>query len=179
MAKKELRTYDINIYSLKDQAYDYEYELRDSFFDSFENSLTEKGELNVKVVITKSATHINADFSIDGWVQLICDRSLDSFKLDIAVRDTIIFKFGDHYEELDDILISIPYDAEKLNLAQYIYELILLQIPIKKLAPQFEEDDSDEENDEDILIYTSTHETDEEDKPSLDPRWAGLDKFKN
>lgn len=173
--RKSLREYDIQVFKLGNKTHTYSYSIKDSFFESFENSLVEKGELSVILQLEKTPTLINAIFYIKGEVELICDRSLESFMFPIDVSQKLLFKYAEDYEELTDEIVTVPFDIQQLNVAQYIYEFIGIQIPIKKLHPKFQ----DNESDDDILVYKSEGEESSDDKePNVDPRWAALNKLK-
>lgn len=175
---KGLREYDIDIIRLSNKSHVYEYDLGHSFFALFEDSLVEEGNLKAEVKLDKSDTMIRTHFKIQGSVVLECDRSLEEFSKDIDAEGIIVFKYGENFEELNDNLYTLPYDAEKLELGQYLYEFITLEIPYRKIHPKFAEEDEDDETDE---IYYSV-EGDPESETSedeIDPRWKDLEKLKN
>lgn len=163
-----LKDYEINIISLKPGEYDFEFDFEPTFFKEFDESIVEKGSGNVKVHLLRSETFIKIDFEIIGTLELICDRSLDSFDFDINSKRTLLLKFGDETQEIDDEILMIDWNTEKINLAQYIYEFIGLEIPMKKLHPRFDQDE--EEDDE--LVFTS-YEGEEIDNES-DSVWKDL-----
>lgn len=174
--EKILAPFQVHIVNLQNKQYNYNFSCKADFFECFENSLFTTGDCQVKVQFTKSETMITANFLIQGSIELICDRSLEPFDYAIDVEEKIFFKFGLKAVELSDDVIIIAQNTQTLNLADTIFELIGLQVPMKKLHPKFAEEDS--EGDE-ILIYTSeTEETEtiEEEKP-IDPRWANLKKL--
>lgn len=180
---KVRRKFDIEIFKLSNKKHDYEYQLDNLFFEEFEDSLIEKGNLDVKVTLDKTETLIQTSFTIKGSVELICDRSLETFDFPIDIEEGLIFKYGEEYAELSDEIISIPRDAQKLNIAQYIYEFIGLAIPMKKLHPRFQEESESEEETDGILIYSTGKgegsEEGEDQTGSPDPRWDILNNLKN
>jgi uncharacterized protein len=175
------REFDIDIYRLSNRKHDYEYVLESSFFADFDNSIVEMGKLNAKVTLDKSETLILANFLIEGYVELVCDRSLEKFNYPIKLDKKLIFKFADEFSELSDEILTIPKDTQKLNMAQYIFEFIGLAIPMKKLHPRFITEDEHEDA-EAILIYSTkkSTESEEEDNSSgdTDPRWNILNNLK-
>ncbi|GAL84970.1 hypothetical protein MYP_2198 [Sporocytophaga myxococcoides] len=178
---KGLRTFDIEIVSLSNSKHYYDYTLDSTFFENFEDSLLEKGQLKVTVMLNKSETMIQASIAVEGWVELICDRSLDPFEYQINTNDQIIFKYGKEYAEISEEIITIPFETQKLNLSQFIYEFIGLAVPMKKLHPKFikeEEEENDEE--ETLLIYSTPIDLDEDElkDDEIDPRWDILNKLK-
>jgi uncharacterized metal-binding protein YceD (DUF177 family) len=173
--EKILAQFDVSIVNLLNKKYDYNYLCKADFFECFENSLLTTGNCEVKVNFDKSETMITSQFEIKGTIELICDRSLEPFDFPIDLQEKIFFKFGTKAVELSDDVIIIPHNTQTLNLSDTIFELICLQVPMKKLHPKF----ADEETDGDeILIYSSdVVEEDETPEEEIDPRWANLKKL--
>jgi uncharacterized metal-binding protein YceD (DUF177 family) len=89
-------------------------------------------------------------------------------------------KFGPENKELDEDLWEITPETQQINVAQHLYDFIALSLPMKKLHPRFLEE-LDEEDDSDILIYSSRQAAQEEggdedgdDDEDIDPRWDAL-----
>lgn len=175
-----LNRYSINISSLQNKAYQYQFDIDDSFFSVFENSLIEKGSLALRLSLEKSETMIQLNFDIEGTVLLVCDRSLEEFDFPINTSEKLILQFGEHSEQINDELEIIPRTSVSINIARPAYELISIAIPMKKLHPKFQEED-DDDNDV-ILVYSSENlqNQSEEDLTidETDPRWQALNKLK-
>lgn len=172
---KDLKEFDIDLVNLANERYDYQYIVNSDFFSMFEHSLVEVGTCNVNVALTKSETMLICEFDINGTIQLTCDRSLELFDYEVSAVEQIIFKYGDQAQELSEEIVIIPRGLATLNVGQYIYELIGIQVPMKKLHPRFAEEQEDGE-DNIFLIYSSA--TEEEDgKEEIDPRWEDLKKL--
>ncbi|MFK7900382.1 MAG: DUF177 domain-containing protein [Cyclobacteriaceae bacterium] len=172
--EKELRNFTIEIVGLSDEVHDFQYEIKDSFFKFFESQLVEKGQLNANLALTKTERHIQIEFDIQGEVELECDRSVEKFNYPIATKDTVIFRYAETYEEIDENLVNIPFGQQEINVAQYVYDLIMIAIPLKKLHPRYKG------KDDELTIYTTFQETDREDiEEEGDPRWNDLKKLLN
>ncbi|TAD97301.1 MAG: DUF177 domain-containing protein [Bacteroidetes bacterium] len=172
---KALKPYSIEISSLPFGINEFHFILGADFFKCFENDLFNTGKFEAKVVLDKSDRMIVAQFDLQGSLELVCDRSLDTFDYPVQVSEEMFFNFGDSFEELSDNVLIIPRNIQNLDLAQYIYEYIGLAVPMKKLHPRFVLDDSEDN----VLIY-STKKDLEEDEPEqdIDPRWQSLNKLK-
>lgn len=173
---KALEKFNIDIFKLANGVHDYQFEIDNSFFESFSESLIQKGKGIVDVSLTKSETLIDVIFSIAIEVELECDRSLELFDFPIKEERHLIYKFGEEQEEIDDEIVIIPRGQQRLNVAQPIYEFIGLAVPMKKVHPDYQ----DEENEQDELIYTSdeTENKEEQKEEEIDPRWKALRKLK-
>lgn len=162
--------FDIDIFKLADGDHRYDFEFESSFFGFFEDSLIDKGQGKVTVDLTKTASMISLSIGIDGEVELICDRSLDTFMYPIKEVNEVRLKYGDHWEELSEDLILIPANTQKVDVGQFVYEFVTLAVPMKKLHPRFE-------NEEDFF-EEGTPLANESSNGTTDPRWNELKKLK-
>ena len=175
---KDPKAFDIGIIGLKNKCYDFDFDGGDDFFTLFENSPVEKGKFRVHLQLDKSERMLQLDFSITGSIEVICDRSLDAFDYPLHIEQKHILKFGGQDQELTDEIEIIGRDVTTINVAQYVYEFIVLAIPMKKIHPRYE-GQTYEQNEEGLLIYSSKAEPSEteNEEADVDPRWAALKKL--
>jgi uncharacterized protein len=172
---RELSKYDINIYGLEEKNHEYTFDGDDSFFGEFEQDIVEGGNFSVDVILEKTSSFIRLTLDLKSKLRLLCDRSLEVFEEDFNSQEKHIFKFGSTSEEISDEIEVIPYGTPKINIAQLLFEYILLQVPVKKLHPRFR----DNEGEEGTMVYTDPNFEQEEKEEKLDPRWAALINLKN
>jgi uncharacterized metal-binding protein YceD (DUF177 family) len=171
-----LKAFKVNIIGLSNKIHLFGFEIGDTFFSEYGTGLISEGSFHADVSLDKRETFIEARFQIKGEAKLICDRSLDPFQQPIEVAKKIVFKFGDADAELSDEIIMIHRDTDSLELGQYIYEFINLEVPIKKLHPRYKgEPDTDDA--EGKIIYTSA-DSESKNEEDIDPRWEKLKKLK-
>ena len=91
----------------------------------------------------------------------------------MKINRKMIFKFGEAVEEVSDEITIIPQDLQQLDVGQFIYEYIVLEVPIKKIHPRYQSDSEEDETEEGKLIYQS-----EKSEDAIDPRWEELKKLK-
>ncbi|AYQ35746.1 DUF177 domain-containing protein [Runella sp. SP2] len=178
---KALTQYDIDIYGLKEKQYVYDFESRSEFFEELEQELIENGHFKTHLTLDKSATMLILNFHIVGNVELVCDRSLETFEEPLDIQERLILKYGDHNEQLSDEIELIRQDTVRINVASHIFEYIALALPMKKLHPRFrtdEEELEDEDEIEGVLVYQTPEEETPEEPDEEDPRWAALRKLK-
>lgn len=181
------KTFDIEVIKFKEGRHEVDFEIGDEFFAHFEdNELLEHGSLTARVILEKGVNLIEANFQISGTVELTCDRSLEPFDHSLDISEDIIYKYGSEEQEIDDQVIMITRDTPSINVAQLIYEFILLALPAKKIHPDYINELDDEEFEgEGGIVYLDQDsdeelekELPEETKP-VDPRWEQLLKLKN
>lgn len=114
------------------------YELGAEFFELFEHSLLEQCELIAKVKIDSRHDRLRFLFSITGTIELLCDRSLETFSYPIdIIEEKINFVLGDEDKELSTELYVLGQETATINIAQHIYDFVNLTVPMKKLHPRF------------------------------------------
>ena len=172
---KILSKYDIHIQGLENKRYTFEFEGRDAFFEFFEQDIIKKGEFTATVTLDKNSALMQLLFDIKGTVELTCDRSLETFEEPIHVQEKYIYKFGDRHEEITDEIEMIPQHTATVNIAQHIYDFIGVSLPMKKLHPRFRNEDDEDE----IFIYSTDGEAEVQEKEDIDPRWAALLSLKD
>ena len=165
----------------------FEYKLDNVFFSHIGSDDVQKGKLTVKLTVKKIPMMYELNFQIEGIIVIPCDRCLDDMDFVVSTNNRLIVKLGKEFAEESDEIIVIPEEEGEINLAWFIYEFIVLTVPIKhvhalgkcnktmtsklkKHSPKSEDDDDFDSAgaDEDIIIV------DEEEKNSTDPRWDAL-----
>jgi len=168
MDKKELRKFNIDIYGLSLKQHEYQFEFGNELFNLFEQDIVTSGSGVCNLLLDKSETMIVLDFDVEAKVELTCDVSLKAFDQKIATKKQIMVKFGEEATELDDDVVVMVWDTKTMNVAEYIYQFLLLEIPLKKVHPDLDSDRPD-------ILYVSEAEEKEEE---VDPRWEALKKLK-
>ncbi|HRH64929.1 MAG TPA: DUF177 domain-containing protein [Bacteroidia bacterium] len=167
------REFVINFGSLGKGEYEFQFEVNDSFFQRYENSIVQKGHVDVLVVLDKKENLLLFDFTLEGTVTVQCDRCLEDLDLDIESFNELIVKLGEETgEEAEDVIVISPREHE-LDLAQFIYEYISVLIPLRNVH---EDENGNPECDPEVLKELEkhlSHDEKEGDTPS-DPRWDGL-----
>ncbi|MEM7108433.1 MAG: DUF177 domain-containing protein [Bacteroidota bacterium] len=166
---RESEKFKIDIYKLSNGDHHYEFSITQAFFEEFPISGILEGTGSAKVTLNKSESHLEAYFTIEVNVKLECDRTLETYPFDMVKDEHLIFKFGDEDVELDDNIVMIHRDTQRLYLQQYIYEFIHMAVPMKKLHPRFGDDSGTDE-----LIYRSASSS----TATSDPRWEQLKNLK-
>lgn len=176
MKMRENKKYNINIYGLKSGVHDFDFEYDDGLFSFEEYSMVEKGSGSIKVKLEKTETLMTLDFKIEGSVELTCDRSLEEFDYAIDLDQKLILKYGEVFDDNNEEIWVIPDSTQTFNVERNIFEFINVAIPMKRLHPKFNDEDS-----EDIeLVYSSEpEESIEIEEETTDPRWAALKDLKN
>jgi len=165
--------FTIPINGLKEGYHSFNFEINKEFFDQFEESEIKEGRLTAVVKADKLVTHIDLSVSIEGSVNISCDRCLEPFRQPLSCENRLLVKFGLVSDDSDPDIITLPADENELDLRQYFYEYILLAMPIQRVHPVDENGKS--ACDPEMLKKLKEHITDEE--ITNDPRWDELKKL--
>lgn len=172
-----LEQYSIPFKGLKVGSYHYEFDIQDNFFADIDDAIVSGGDLNAKVTLVKQSSMMILHFEIDGTVKQVCDRCLGEYNQPIKSKTKIIVKLGDNTDETTDEIIVIPTSETQINVAQLIYEFIVLAVPIRHVHPDDENGNStcDPKMLEKLEEFTSSEDDDDED--DTDSRWDELKKL--
>ncbi len=175
---KRLEEYNLQLKTLPIGEYEYVYHLDDAYFEAIEATDVKIGDLDARVKVDKSAHNIEINFDICGEIGTICDRCLGDLTLEVKLENRLIVKFGKEYSEESDEMIIISEDEGTLNIAWFMYEFIVLSLPISRVHEEGECNEDmislySEYVVSDIDEYVEEHD-EEKEKKEVDPRWAAL-----
>lgn len=125
---KSKREYIIPFIGLKIGFHEFEFEIRDAFFENRDYSIIHSGTVNVKLILEKKETMLIAEFEIDGVVSTNCDRCNDPVDVPVKGQFRLVFKFGTQ-ESDDETLIVMHPDTYEIDVRENIYELITVSLP--------------------------------------------------
>lgn len=132
---KPLEEFAIQFVGLKLGEHCFEYKIEKKFFDFFEYEEFNDANVNVEVVLNKKSTHLELHFKASGTLNVFCDLTNELFDQRIENEFGLVVKFGDELNNENDEILIIPRSEYEINVAQYIYELIVLSMPSKKIHP--------------------------------------------
>ncbi|MDO5656447.1 MAG: DUF177 domain-containing protein [Flavobacteriaceae bacterium] len=153
----------------------FQFQISQEFFDLFKfNQDFTQPEFVVNLNLEKHTTFLDLNFQTQGKVVVDCDITLEPYTQKVENALDLVVKFGHEFDDTDDEVWVIPEGEHEINVAQLIYEMILLGIPNKRLSPKARK------NSHEILEKYAPKAEDE--KPenhdnSTDPRWESLKKL--
>ena len=165
-----LEQFKINLKGLTAEETSLDFDLKDNYFESLDDSELKQGAVHVSVSIRKATGFFELLFHTEGTVTVTCDRCLDDMSQDIETDNRLIVKFGAVNSEEDDI-ITVSEDEGILDLSWIIYEFIVLAIPIKHVHAPGKCNPAMSQVLEELSADRSS---DEESAQPIDPRWSKL-----
>ena len=188
--------FKIDLKNLPDGINSYSYELDRKYFDTIDHEEVRKGNVNVEMTVKKTIDAFEFNFHLTGTIQIPCNRCLDEMDQEIDTHNRLVVKLGEAYSEESDELIIIPADEGEINIAWYLYEFIVLDIPIKhvhepgkcnkvmsskyrkhKAVSIDDDEDEDIEEFDDEVLDEDVDEDSNDDLKDTDPRWDALKKL--
>lgn len=166
---RALKDYIIHFVGLKEGFHDYSFEVTESFFENFEHSEVELGNVRVKVSLERQKRMLIFDFDLKGYVVIPCDRCLNDMNFHVEGRERLIVKFGQESKEETEEIIIIPETASEIDISSFIYEYIILSLPYKRAH-----EDGDPECKSEVTERLNTHKPEQ-----IDERWDALKGLKD
>lgn len=172
----KFENYAIKFTGLKLGRHHFDYQIDNTFFDAFNYKEFQTSDIRADVYLNKTNTQLGFDIHIQGNVGVNCDLTLEPFDLPIENALSIVVKFGDEFEEVDEKLVIIPRGEYEFQIEQYIYECILLALPSKRVHPGVEDGTLNSEI-LDRLNHLSVDNKKNKEEQKTDPRWDKLKKL--
>lgn len=171
MNMREDSNFDIPFGGLALGSHQFDFKIGDLFFKSIEYSEIKHGNVNAEVELIKESTMLVFNFYLKGYVELVCDRCLDKYKQELEGTFKLIVKFAEEAEEISDEIITVPHDKTDINLTHYLFEYIVLLLPLKHVHP--DDEDGNNSCNKEMLHILEEHVV-----TKTDPRWAALKNIK-
>lgn len=122
--------YKVDLASKSDGHYEQDFKIGKEFFENMENSDVQAADVHVHMDMEKKNDTYDCTFHCTGTLQVPCDRCLDPMDLDVDTTYHVVVKYGDDYDDGDNLLI-IPYSNTYLNVSYMLYDTLLLTIPLR------------------------------------------------
>jgi len=174
---KPLKDFNIQFIGLKLGEHHFDYNIDRTFFKEFEFDEFNDADLKINLGLNKKSTLLELHFEVSGTINVNCDITNEPYNQQITNEFDLVVKFGEEYNNENEDILIIPHGEYEINVAQYIYEFIVLSVPTKLVHPGV----IDGTLDSDILKKLeelSPKDLDENNNnEEIDPRWNTLKKL--
>ena len=123
--------YSLPIQGLKIGVHHFKFEVDSAFFAQFEDSPVQEGKVLFELELDKRPDMMLFDFTLEGFVKAECDRCTAEIDLQLEDERQLIVKFTEDEIEQEDEVVFIPRDASAFNVAPFLYEFVVLALPIR------------------------------------------------
>ena len=167
----DLKQFNIQYVGLKNKSHFFEYQIDNTFFEAYNFDEFFDSAIQVTLRLEKKSTLLDLVFTAKGTINIACDLSGEPFDKKIDATLSLIVNFGEEFNDDNEEILILPYSEFQLNIAQYIYEMIVLAIPTKRVHPQVIDGTMESEalKKLETLRVKEKNTTD-----NVDPRWDKL-----
>ena len=126
------KTYVIDLLSLKEgKVAEFDYHIGREFFEEKENSDILGADVDVSLDVEKRHNAYKLEFTMEGMLEVPCDRCLEPVKVPIDATYDLIVRHGEDFDDSADDLLVIPENETHLDVSGMIYDTLLLEIPLR------------------------------------------------
>lgn len=162
---------------LKQGKHEFEFEIVNTFFESFEYSEFNDAAIHLAVLLNKTSTMLEFEMTAKGTVNVNCDLTNESYNQNISSFLELVVKFGDEFNDENEELLIIPHGEHQVNISQYVYEMLVLAVPHKRVHPGVLDGTLKSEALDKLEELQPKEEKESTDKEDTDPRWDALKKL--
>ena len=137
------RKFDIAFVGLKPGVHEYNFEVDEKFFASYQQTDYNNCQASITLKLEKNTSFMMLKFEIGGSVNVICDRCGNTLPLDLWDEFNMVVKQVENPEEMneseeDPDIFYISRTESHLHLADWIYEFVSLSIPMQRMCNEAE-----------------------------------------
>jgi len=179
---KKLAAFLIPFVGLKQGKHEFDYLIDREFFEHFEYDDLNSANVKIDLLFEKKSTIMELTFRAVGVVNVNCDLTNEPYDQPIDAELPLVVKFGDSFNDDNEELLVLPHSEYQLNVSQYIYELIVLSVPSKRVHPGVLDGTLKSEVLEKLEELSPKEDQDIEENDNgeeIDPRWNKLKKLLN
>jgi uncharacterized metal-binding protein YceD (DUF177 family) len=171
---KKLHDFLIPFAGLKLGKHQFEFQVDQKFFDAFDYHEFENSKIKVNIILEKKSTMVEVSLKHQGTVTVPCDLTGELFDLPIKGKCKLVVQFGELFNNDNEELLILPHGEHQVDLSQYVYEMIALSVPSKRVHPGVADGTLQNEALERLQSLSVNLKQDQENKPDTDPRWDKL-----
>lgn len=174
---KNLKAFLIPFTGLKIGKHQFDYQLDNSFFECFDYAEYNSANIKVDLVLEKKNTLLELYFKHKGTVNVPCDITGEDFDLPVKGKLKLIVKFGEEFNNENEEMLILPHGEFQVDISQYVYEMIVLSVPAKRIHPGVEDGSLETDAIETLEKLSPKIDEEKEQEDEIDPRWAELKKL--
>jgi len=168
------KEFSIPFSGLKQGKHRFEYVIENKFFESFGYDEFNDAQVELNVQMNKTSTMLELELRAEGTVNIDCDITSEPYDQPVTSELDLVVKFGDEFNNEDDEILIIPHGEHQVNIAQYVYEMLVLAVPQKRVHPGIADGTLKSEA---LDKLKELQPKESKDKKENDPRWDVLKKL--
>lgn len=174
----KLKEFLIPFVGLKLGKHHFDYQINNEFFENFDYHEFQNSDIKVNLVLDKKSNMLELDFKHKGTVNVPCDLTSEDFDLPIKGKMKLIVRFGEEFNNDNEELLILPHGEFELDVSQYIYEMIALSVPSKRIHPGVKDGSLQTEALNKLNeLRVKEEKVENKEEEDIDPRWEKLKKL--
>lgn len=173
--RNPLRPYDVAFIGLPLGEHQFVFQPDSAFFDHYGYDEAVFLQPQVHMSMKRSNTLLELEFSFSGKAQVRCDLTDMPFEMEVTGQFPLVVKFGEAFDDTDDEVLILPQGEHQFNVAQYLFELMVLSLPAKRIHPDVQAGKAGTE----VLQQLEDLAPKQETPTGTDPRWDKLSDLLN
>ncbi len=133
---KDLKEFNIQFVGLKEGKHEFKYSIDNKFFEAFNFDEYISSSIEVSLSFVKKSTLFELVFIAEGSVEVPCDVTNELYDQEIDSELPLVVNFGPEFNDDNEEILILPHEAYEFNVAQFIYEMIVLAVPNKRVHPK-------------------------------------------
>lgn len=135
----KIKDFDISFIGLKQGIHSFNWEIDNLFFKHFQYEEFNSANIVIELEFNKKSNLMELHFKEKGTVNVMCDLTYEPFDMPVEGEMNLVVKFGEEFDDKGDELLIIPRTEHTINVSQYIYEMVVLSLPLRKIHPGVED----------------------------------------
>lgn len=173
-----LNEFKIQFSGLKLGEHEFDLVADNRFFEAIGNPSGHSGEVKISLTLLKQPHMLELMFDMNGWLNSECDRCSAPYKFPVSTTAKLYVKIGsltgdDGESELDDNIVTLSQEAHEVDVAQYVFENIVLALPLRSVP--CEDLGQTDLCDHDVLARLNQHAP----TKAHNPMWDALNNLKD
>lgn len=111
---------------------EYTFNLNDEFLSKIEGSTIQHANVIATLALLKAENLYDLKFHLKGTVSCECDVCLEEFEMPVDAEFQLLMKVSEVEKYDDDEIIYITDKLIEYDLTQYLYESLMLSLPVRK-----------------------------------------------
>ncbi len=173
--KRLKKGFVISFTGLKIGKHRFKYQIGKTFFDAFKYDDFLDSDVQVILDFEKTERLFELSFKASGCITVACDLTNEIYDAPVNSSLELVVKFGDTFSNENESILVLPHGAYEFDISQYIYEMLVLAMPVKRVHPGIAKGTLKS----DILqklkeLAPKQNWAKKKDNDDIDPRWAKL-----
>lgn len=175
-----LVSYSLPVKGLYNGIHEFVFRVDGEFFSHFEHSPIKTADIELTLVLEKHPGMMTMTFDFSGTIDTECDRCLAPIHLPIEDHQVVLVKYSEEEEQEDADVIFIHPETPQLDVSSFVYEFVVLSIPMIKIYDCEDEDPPVCDIEMLRLLEQGTETSRREEKNEENPVWQKLkDLYRN